>query len=99
MKFIGNSQSRNEDIIYFYLTIDYVDEIFKTMTEAIENKTLQDAIDELKKQTPPPMNTMLDKQLREEAIAKKKARDSMTLVNVPPTNPGNNKNKHLTHQS
>ena len=61
MKFIGNSQSRNEDIIYFYLTIDYVDEIFKTMTEAIENKTLQNAIDELKKQTPPPMNKMLDK--------------------------------------
>ena len=56
------------------------------------SKRLEGAIEELQKQTPPPMNTMLDKQSREEAIAKKKARDSMTMVDVLPTNPGNNTN-------
>ena len=35
------------------------------------------------------MHTMLDKQSREEAIAKRKARDSMTCADIPPTNPGN----------
>ena len=49
----------------------------------------KDAIDELNNQTPLPMNTMLDKQPREEAIAKKRRRDAMQLANVPPTNPGN----------
>ena len=58
-------------------------EIFKTMTEGIVSKRLEGAIEELQKQTPPPMNTMFDKQSREEAIAKKKARDSMTMVDVP----------------
>ena len=42
-----------------------------------------------KKQTPPPMHTMLDKQSREEAIAKRKARDSMTCADIPSTNPDN----------
>ena len=84
--------------IYFLLTIDYVHEIFKTMTEAIVSKRLEGAIEELGKQTPPPMNTMLDKQSREEAIAKKKARNSMKLVDVPPTNPGSNTNiKSASH--
>ena len=73
----------------FCLTIDYVEEIFSTMTEAIQNENLKDAIDDLKKQTPPPMHTMLDKQSREEAIAKRKARDSMTCADIPPTDPGN----------
>ena len=58
------------------------------MVESIGTEKIKDAIDELNNQTPLPMNTMLDKQPREEAIAKKR-RDAMQLANVPPTNPGN----------
>ncbi|XP_028418518.1 uncharacterized protein LOC114543922 [Dendronephthya gigantea] len=66
---------------------DYVDKIYQTMLEAIANKKLEDAIDDLNEKTPPPMNTMLSKQSREEAIQKKKTRDAMQLSDVPPTNP------------
>ena len=58
------------------------------MVQVIKNKELQNAIDDLVKQRPPPMNTMLDKQPREEAIEKRKKIDSMKLIDVPPTNPG-----------
>lgn len=68
--------------------LDYVEEIFQTMVESIGTEKIKDAIDELNNQTPLPMNTMLDKQPQEEAIAKKR-RDAMQLANVPPTNPGN----------
>ena len=34
------------------------------------------------------MNAMLDKQSRDKAVEKSKARDTMTLEDVPPTNPG-----------
>ena len=34
------------------------------------------------------MNTMLTKQSREEAIEKRKKRDTMQLVDIPPTNWG-----------
>lgn len=68
--------------------IDYVEEIFQTMVESIGTEKIENAIDELNKLVPPPMNTMLDKQPREEAIEKKRRRDAMQLANVPPTNPG-----------
>jgi FtsZ-binding cell division protein ZapB len=68
--------------------IDYVEDIYQTMVDAIGSKKLEDAIDELKEQTPSPMNTMLNKQSREEAIQKRNTRDRMQLVDVPPTNPG-----------
>ena len=74
-------------IIYNVLT-DYVEDIYQTMIEAIRSKQLGDAIDELKEQTPSPMNTMLNKQSKEEAIQKRNTRDRMLLVDVPPTNPG-----------
>jgi hypothetical protein len=38
--------------------------------------------------TPPPMNTMLEKQPRAEAIKKRLERQSIPIVDVPPTNPG-----------
>lgn len=64
--------------------------MFKTTLGAIkENNKLEQAIKELSDLTPPPMNTMLEKQPRSEAIIKKKARESMPFVDVPPTNPGN----------
>ena len=70
--------------------LDYVEEIFQTMVKSIRTEKIENAIDELNKQMPSsPMNTMLDKQPWEEAIAKKRRREAMQLVNVPPTNPGN----------
>jgi hypothetical protein len=57
------------------------------MIDAILNKKLKKAIKELKDLTPPPMNKMLDQQPRTKAIKKKKRRESMPIVDVPPTNP------------
>jgi hypothetical protein len=65
-----------------------VDEIYDTMVDAIVNKKLENEVKEIKKETPLPMNTMLDKQPRSEAIKKKQSRESMPIVDVPPTNPG-----------
>ena len=65
-----------------------MDEIYDTMVDAIVNKKLENEVKEIKKETPLPMNTMLDKQPRSEAIKKKQSRESMPIVDVPPTNPG-----------
>ena len=58
------------------------------MDKAIINKKMDKAIEEIKKETPDPMNTMLEKESCAEAIKKKQARERMTIVDVPPTNPG-----------
>ena len=73
---------------FIYVLTDYVEDIYQAMIEAIRSKQLEDAIDELKEQTPPPMNTMLNKQSKEEAIQKRNMKDRIQLVDVPPTNPG-----------
>lgn len=52
------------------------------------NKKMDKAIEEIKTETPDPMNTMLEKESRVEAIKKKQARERMTTVDIPPTNPG-----------
>ena len=49
---------------------------------------LQDACIELKNMVPDPMNTMLEKQPREEAIRKRTERMGMVAKDVPPTAPG-----------
>ena len=49
---------------------------------------LKDAAKELKEKTPPPMNTMLQKQPRPEALQKRDARSKMVTDNIPPTTPG-----------
>ena len=67
------------------MVIDYVQDIYQTLVEAIKMKKLEDVIDELKRQSLAPMNTMLTKQPREEAIQKQKTRDAMELADVPPT--------------
>ncbi len=58
------------------------------MVDAITNNKLQKMIEDIEKETPPPMNTMLEKQSRHEAIEKKKTRERMVITDVPPTNPG-----------
>ena len=79
---------KNHIKYFVYFGIDYVEDIYQTMVQAIGSKQLDDAMDELKKQTPSPMNTRLNKQSREEAIPKRNTKDKMQLVDVPPTNPG-----------
>ena len=58
------------------------------MLKAMQNGKLEEAAKELKDMTPAPMNTMLEKQPRDEAIKKVNNRKKMTVVDVPPTNPG-----------
>ncbi len=57
-------------------------------TKQFVGNKLDKAIEEIKKDTPDPINTMLEKESRTEAIRKKQARESMTIVDVLPTNPG-----------
>ena len=66
----------------------YVEDIYQVMLSAIQDDKLEKAKDDLKQMTPLPMNTMLEKQSKAEAIVKKAQRQSMTTVDVPPTNPG-----------
>lgn len=49
---------------------------------------LTEAAAELCDKTPAPMNTMVEKQPREEALQKKIKRRSMEIKDVPPTTPG-----------
>ena len=51
------------------------------------NDCLGKAAKELKEMTPPPMNTMLDKETRESALDTREKRKKMTVKNVPPTTP------------
>ena len=44
---------------------------------------------ELSDMNPQPMNTMLERQAREEAITKRTERKGKTVKDVPPTTPGN----------
>ena len=60
---------------------------------AIQQNTLEEAIKDLKVMTPSPMNTMLQKQSKEDAIKKAMDRKQMSAVDVPPTAmPGKTKN-------
>lgn len=65
---------------------DYVEEIYQTFLNASKDD-LRDATTKLKERTPAPMNTMLEKQPREEAIQKRVERKKMTAKDVPPTTP------------
>ena len=71
------------------LILDYVDEIFTTICLSIKAKTLKKAREELKTVTPAPMNTMLEKQPKFEAIKKREDRRQMQVKDVPPSIPGN----------
>jgi len=65
----------------------YVEEIFQTYLKATKDD-LESAANKLKEKTPAPMNSMLQKQPKEEAIQKREKRRSMVVVDVPPTTPG-----------
>ena len=62
----------------------YVEEIYQTYLESTK-KELDTAAMQLKEMAPAPMNLMLDKQPREEAIEKRARRMKMTVEDVAPT--------------
>ena len=49
---------------------------------------LNNAKEELKKMTPPPINSMLQKQSKQDAIRTNLERKQMKALDVPPTAPG-----------
>lgn len=69
-----------------FISTDYVEEIYQFYTEAHANKLLEGGCKELLEMTPANMDTMLSaKQSKEDALKKKKARESMVVEDVPPT--------------
>ena len=77
-------------ILYILLSpicLGYVEDIFQTFLNASKEE-LVNAATELKDKTPPPMNVMVEKQSRVEALKKKEARNKMVVQNVPPITPG-----------
>ena len=64
-----------------------MEEIFYTFMNASKEE-LANAAAKLMEMTPAPMNTMLEKQSREEALKKKEERSKMVVKDVPPTTPG-----------
>ena len=66
-----------------------MEDIYQTYLVAQDNNTLKVAMQELSAMNPPPMNTMLERQPREEAIVKRKERKGKIVKDVPPTSPGN----------
>ena len=63
-----------------------MEEIFQTFMNASKDELINAAA-KLNEKTPAPMNTMLEKQSRDEAI-KKKEESQMVVKDVPPTTPG-----------
>ena len=59
--------------------------MYQTFQDAQRKGNLEEEKDKLKKMTPEPMNTMLTKQPRDEAIKKRKDRRAMVVEDVPPT--------------
>lgn len=66
---------------------DYVEDVYQAFLVAEQREQLKDAMQELHDMNPPPMNTMLEKQSREEAIQKRTERKEKTVQDVPPTTP------------
>ncbi|KAK3721677.1 hypothetical protein QZH41_013825, partial [Actinostola sp. cb2023] len=66
----------------------YVEEIFQTLQEGIQEKTrLDNAIQELTAMTPAHMDSMLEKQPKEDAIHKRQQRHKLQTKDVPSTTP------------
>ena len=70
--------------------------MYQTFLDAQRKGNLEEEKDKLKKMTPEPMNTMLTKQPRDEAIKKRKDRRAMVVDLVPPTSTGL-KNKYTVY--
>ena len=73
--------------IFWPLSTDYVEEIIQTYLNASKSD-LTEAAAKLHEMTPVPMNSMVEKQPREEAVQKRLKRRSMEVKDVPPSTPG-----------
>ena len=71
-----------------FLVTDYVEEVYQTFLWAVREDKLHAAVQELREMTPDPMNTMLTKQPKDEALKKSEDRQRMQVQDVPPTTPG-----------
>ena len=60
------------------ICLGYVEDIFQTFSNASKEEPVN-AATELKDKTPPPMNVMVEKQSRVEALKKKEARSKMVV--------------------
>jgi len=58
------------------------------MKDCLKEKTLDAARGEILDMTPAPINTMLERETREEALRKREQRKKMNMKDVPPTTPG-----------
>ncbi|XP_031563713.1 uncharacterized protein LOC116299222 [Actinia tenebrosa] len=68
-------------------SFEYVEDVYQTMISNINSDKLKDTIQELKNMTPSPMNTMLQKESKKDAIEKHQRRKTMTVDDVPSTTP------------
>lgn len=64
-----------------------MEEIFQTYLAA-STAELKGAAVELKEMTPAAMNSMLEKELKSDAVKRKDERNKKMVENVPPTTPG-----------
>lgn len=76
------------EIMTSYIFAAYVQEIYETFLSA-SKKDITDAVVKLKGMSPPPMNSMLSKQTKQEALKKRSDRKQITIQDVPPSIPGN----------
>ncbi len=69
--------------------IYYIEDIYQTLLRNLKRPAkLNEATDELIAMTPKPMNTMLEKQSKPDAIQKLLGRRALVNMSVPPTTPG-----------
>ena len=69
--------------------VGYVQDIYATFLTATK-KELENVVKKLEEKSPEPMNSMLEKQPRAQAINKCRERKNMVPEDVPPTTPGIN---------
>ena len=65
----------------------YIQEIYETILSS-SKKDLKEAAAKLKEMCPPPMNTMLSKQTKSDALKKRSDRRQIIIKDVPPSTPG-----------
>lgn len=80
----------------FFLVLEYVEEIFQTFLSA-SSDDLKRAIAKLKELTPLPMNSMLQRESKTDAVKKKTDRSKRVVEDVPPTTPGKKAHIQLFH--
>ena len=65
---------------YHFHLLGYVDEIYTILKMAVFDGSLKELSSLIEAKVPAPMNTMLTKQSREEAVAKFKERKAMVIA-------------------